>query len=54
MQTGDVILDVAGNAVNNAGEIRAALAKAKADGKHDVLMRVKSADNTRYVALPVG
>jgi serine protease Do len=54
MQTGDVILDVGGNAVNNAGEIREALAKAKADGKRDVLMRVKSADNTRYVALPVG
>jgi serine protease Do len=54
MQTGDVILDVGGTAVNNAGEIRDALSKAKGDGKRDVLMRVKSADAVRFVALPVG
>jgi serine protease Do len=54
MQTGDVILDVGGKTVSTAGDIREALSKAKADGKRDVLMRVKSADNTRYVAVPVG
>ena len=54
MQTGDVILDVGGKAVNSAGDIREALSSAKADGKRDVLMRVKSADSTRFVALPVG
>jgi hypothetical protein len=31
-----------------------ALSKAKADGKHDVLMRIKSADAMRFVAMPVG
>jgi len=54
MQTGDVILDVGGKAVSSAADIREALSSAKADGKRDVLMRVKSADNTRYVAMPVG
>jgi serine protease Do len=54
MQSGDVILDVGGKAVNNAGDIRAALAKAKADGKHDVLMRVKTSDATKFVAVPIG
>jgi serine protease Do len=54
MQTGDVEDDVAGKAVSSAGDIREALTKAKADGKHDVLMRIKSADATRYVAVPVG
>jgi serine protease Do len=54
MRTGDIILDIGGNAVNNAAEIRDALSKAKADGKHDVLMRVKSADAMRFVAMPVG
>jgi serine protease Do len=54
MRTGDIILDIGGNAVNNAAEIRDALSKAKADGKHDVLMRIKSADAMRFVAMPVG
>jgi serine protease Do len=54
MQTGDVILDVGGKTVNSAGDIREALSQAKTDGKRDVLMRVKSADATRFVALPVG
>jgi serine protease Do len=53
MQTGDVILDVGGKTVNSAGDIREALSQAKTDGKRDVLMRVKSADATRFVALPV-
>jgi serine protease Do len=54
MRTGDVILDVGGTSVNSASEIREALSKARADGKHDVLMRVRTADNTRFVAMPVG
>ena len=40
-QTGTVILDVGGKAVANAGDVRKALVDAKAQGKHQVLMRVK-------------
>jgi hypothetical protein len=30
------------------------MSEARAGGKHDVLMRVKTADGTRFVALPIG
>jgi serine protease Do len=53
-KTGNVILDVGGKAVANAGDVRKALSDAKAQGKHQVLMRVKSGDATRFVALPLG
>ena len=53
-QTGTVILDVGGNAVANAGDVRTAMTAAKAQGKHDVLMRVKMGDATRFVAMPLG
>jgi len=53
-ETGTVILDVGGKAVANAGDVRNALKEAKAQGKHDVLMRVKMGNATRFVALPLG
>ena len=53
-QTGTVILDVGGKPVTNAGDVRNALADAKAQGKHDVLMRVKVGNATHFVALPLG
>jgi serine protease Do len=53
-QAGAVILDVGGKAVANAGDVRNALTAAKAEGKHQVLMRVKMGDATRFVALPLG
>jgi len=54
VQSGDVILDVGGKSVGNAGELRSALSEAKSSGKHSVLMRIKSADSTRYLAMPIG
>ena len=54
LQSGDVILDVAGNSVASVSDLRKALADAKSGGKHDVLMRIKSANNTHYVAVPIG
>jgi serine protease Do len=53
-QTGTVILDVGGKAVANVGDVRKALVDAKAQGKHQVLMRVKQGDAMRFVALPLG
>ena len=49
---GDIILDVGGKAVANASDVQKAMSAAKAQGKHDVLLRVKSADATRFVAVP--
>ena len=54
MQTGDVILDVGGKTVANAGDVRQALKEAKSQDKHQVLIRAKMGDATRFVALPFG
>jgi serine protease Do len=51
IQTGDVILDIAGKPVSHPADVTAAIDAARADGKKSVLMRVKSEDSTRYVAL---
>ncbi|MBJ7404311.1 MAG: Do family serine endopeptidase [Bradyrhizobium sp.] len=53
IQTGDVILNVGGKAVSNVGEVRSELAQAKSSGKRSVLLQVKSADATRFVAVPL-
>jgi serine protease Do len=53
-QTGNVILDVGGKAVASADDVRNALVDAKNQGKHDVLMRVKTGDATKFVAVPIG
>jgi serine protease Do len=53
-ETGNVILDVGGKAVTDANDIAKALREAQAQGKHDVLMRVKSGDTMHFVAVPLG
>jgi serine protease Do len=53
LQTGDVILDVGGKSVASVADVRKALGDAKSQGKHNVLMRIKSADATRFVAIPL-
>jgi serine protease Do len=50
-KTGDVILEVGGKKVANAADVRSALSDAQKDGKRTVLMRVKSGDATKFVAL---
>ena len=52
-KTGDIILEVAGKQVANPADVRKALSDARTDGKRTVLLRVKSGDATRFVALPV-
>ena len=51
---GDVILDVGGKTVTTPAEVRKALGEARAEGKRSVLMRVKSEQGTRFVAIPLG
>ena len=53
VKTGDVILDVGGSAVANATDVREALSEAQTAGKKTVLMRVKRADATRFIAVPI-
>jgi serine protease Do len=52
-RSGDVILNVGGKSVSSVGDVRSALSAAKESGKHSVLMRVKTADATRFVAVPL-
>ena len=54
LQTGDVILEVGGKKVANPDDVRGALNDAQQDGKGTVLMRVKSGEATKFVALRVG
>ena len=51
VQTGDVILEVAGKPVSRPSDVTAALDVARADGKKSVLMRIKTEDGVRFVAL---
>ena len=53
LQQGDIILDAGGKAVSTPNDVSAALSDARKAGKHSILMRVKNAEATRYVALPI-
>ena len=50
---GDVILEVAGKSVTNAGDVREAINAARSDNKNSVLMRIKSGGSSRFVAVPL-
>jgi serine protease Do len=54
LKTGDVILDIGGKVVTNAADVRNAVTEARTQGKHAILMRVKSAEATKFIALPIG
>ena len=54
LRTGDVILDVNGKAVSTPADVRKAVTDAQGDGKRSVLMRVKSAGGTHFVAVSIG
>jgi serine protease Do len=53
-KTGDVIIDIGGKLVSTPSDVRKALTDARSSGRRTVLMRVKSGESTRFVALPVG
>jgi len=53
LQVGDIILDLGGKTVSNPGDVRKELAELQHQGKRAVLMRVKSGDATKFVALPL-
>jgi serine protease Do len=53
LQTGDVILEAGGHAVNQPADISAALADAKKENRKAVLLRVKGNQGTHFVAIEV-
>ena len=52
LKSGDVILEVGGSKVATPDDMRKALGDAQKNGKHAVLMRVKSDGTTKFVAIP--
>jgi serine protease Do len=50
---GDVILEVAGKSVANPSDVREAIEATRKDNKGSVLMRLRSGDASRYVAVPL-
>jgi serine protease Do len=53
-QVGDIILDVGGKPVSTPADVRNSLSDARKEGKRAVLFRVKSGQDTKFVALPLG
>jgi serine protease Do len=54
VREGDVILEVASKAVNSPTEVRDAFNSARTDGKNSVLVRLRSGEQSRFIAVPVG
>jgi serine protease Do len=52
LKTGDVILEVGGKKVATAAEVRDGIGDAYKSGKRAVLIRLKSNDTTKFVAIP--
>jgi serine protease Do len=51
LQQGDVILDAGGKPVARPSDVSAAFAAAKSEGRKAVLLRVKSGEDVRFIAL---
>ncbi|MDB5510254.1 MAG: protease Do [Hyphomicrobiales bacterium] len=54
LKQGDVIVEAAGQPVARPSDVTAALAAVKKDGRRALLLRVKTGDTTRFVALATG
>ena len=52
LKSGDVILEVGGTKVATVADVRKAVGDAQKNGKHAVLMRVKSDERMKFVAIP--
>jgi serine protease Do len=52
-KAGDVILDVGGKKVTSPADVRNAIIDAHKNGKRTVLMRLKSDDTMKFVAIPI-
>jgi serine protease Do len=53
IRRGDVILEAGGHPLSSKADLVAAFETAKKEGRKSVLLRVKSPDGTRFLALPV-
>ena len=51
LSDGDVILEVAGRAVQTPQQVKSGLEQARKDGRKAVLLKVKTADGQRFIAI---
>ena len=51
LQPGDVVLEVGGTNVASVSDVNGAIETAQANNRSAVLMRVRSGENTRFVAV---
>jgi serine protease Do len=54
IRPGDIIRSVDGKAVASVADLRGAVGQAESEGKHAVLLNMKTSEGTRFVALPIG
>jgi serine protease Do len=54
VRSGDVIVEIAGKPVASVTDVKKAVADARDQGRRSVLMRLKSGEGTRFVAIPFG
>jgi serine protease Do len=54
LSSGDVILQADGKRITGAADLRTAIEAAQRTGKHTVLLRIRSSDGIKFVALPLG
>ena len=52
LRKGDIILEIAGKTVTEPKDVKDALTAAKKDGKKNVVMRIRSGEGSRFVAIP--
>jgi serine protease Do len=52
LRKGDIILEIAGKTVSEPKDVKDALVAAKKDGKKNVVMRIRSGEGSRFVAIP--
>ncbi|QCI66559.1 Do family serine endopeptidase [Phreatobacter stygius] len=53
VREGDIIIDVAGRAVASTRDVHEALAAARAQGRRSALIRLRSGDGQRFIAIPL-
>lgn len=53
LSTGDVILSAGGEPVSSMAELESRMAAAESEGRENVLLKVRSGDQVRFIALPL-
>lgn len=52
LRRGDVIVEAGGRPVNSSSELASAFESARKEGRHSLLLRVKSANGAKFIAVP--